>query len=344
MSRSGAVTGPEACRMESMVRFLELAWDALRSTALRLADWFAETAAAGHLDPRGWPQSVWLIAALAVLVVAAAVLVRRVRRRASKALPEMMISHGEIATIDEAWDEGVAYGPAAPPRASHRLSLTLSNLNPWPVQLLELAVRTRGLRQPVVAEAGSVVPPNGAVDVVAELFDLPGDVGVVELFLYSNRGAKRTYRLSAPLEWEPWDKRYRIRSLSARVAPVARLASQERRRLEKRSYRSAKRRERQKELVDSTWRRAEQLTSQFKRRRSAAAERRVAAFAADNPAGEPLVPSGRPNGARRAAVDPFGPSTRPVEGHDLGDAPHRDPVEEPKLPPRRERLDFPDEF
>jgi hypothetical protein len=327
--------------MEWMVRFLELAWDAIRSSIVQLMAWLGDLAAAGTLDPRTWPQLVWLGAALAVLTLVLLVLVRRRRRRTERTLPEMMISHGEIVLLDrsEASAEQL-YDMAAPAQASHRLTLTLSNLNPWPVQLLELAVRTRGLRQPVVAEAGSVVPPNGAVDVVADLYDLPGDVGVVELFLYSNRGGKRTYRMSAPLEWEPWDARFRIKALSSRVTPVTSLASQEKRRHERRTYRAAKRRQRQKELAEATWRRAEGFTQSLKERRANAADRRVAALAGERlAAGAAPEPEGtaseapwRSQRAERAGRD--SPDTVPLEAAEPTPA---------EAEPRR-RLDFPDEF
>jgi len=327
--------------MEWMVRFLELAWDAIRSSIVQLMAWLSDLAAAGTFDPRTWPQLVWLVLALALLAVVLLVLVRRRRRSAARTLPEMMISHGEIVLLDrsEASAEQL-YDMAAPAQASHRLTLTLSNLNPWPVQLLELAVRTRGLRQPVVAEAGSVVPPNGAVDVVADLYDLPGDVGVVELFLYSNRGGKRTFRMSAPLEWEPWDARFRIKALSSRVTPVASLASQDKRRHERRSYRSAKRRQRQKELAEATWRRAGEFTQSLKERRANAADRRVAALAGDHLTAEP---GGAPGGVasdapwRSQRAEQTGrdsPETAPLQGAEPA------PTE---AEPRR-RLDFPDEF
>lgn len=324
------------------MRFLELAWDAIRNSVQALTEWLAAMAEAGVFDARTWPLSLWLVLALVVLAVSLLVLVRRRRLGAARAVPEMMISHGEIALVDGPVDTEPtpAYGAAAPARASHRLSLTLSNLNPWPVQLLELAVRTRGLRQPVVAEAGAVVPPNGAVDVVAELFDLPGDVGVVELFIYSNRGARRTYRLSAPLEWEPWDQRFRIRALSTRVAPVGRLASQEKRQRERRSYQSAKRRERQKDLAEATWRRAEEFTSRLRERRAGAADKRVTALASEQTGGglngngaAPVRPAhAASNGVRRVERADDG-ATRPGE--------ERSRAQEPQEP---RRLDFPDEF
>jgi len=293
--------------MEWMLRFLELARDAVVGTVTQLVAWVQGLAAAGAFDPRSWHPAVWLGLAL-VLLVGLALAWRR-RHAAPRDLPEMLVSHGEIALVsapDEADADG--YGLAAPPRAQHRLELTLSNLNAYPVQLLELAVRTRGLRMPVVAEAGSVVAPNGAVDVVAELFDLPGDAGVVELYLYSSRGRRRTYRLSAPLEWEPWAQRYRVRGLALKVAPVKVLASQERRRRERRSFRSAKRRERQRELAEAAWRRAEDLSRQVRERRAQASEQRraaaerpaPAAYRATEPDAYPAPARGAPGEAPRA--------------------------------------------
>lgn len=368
-----------------MLRFLELANDAVAGTVAQLVAWFQGLAASGSLDPRNWQPLTWLIVAAVLLLLLAPLLLRR-RRAAPRHLPEMMLSHGEIVLLEEpAGRLGEAaelgYGMGAPARAHHRLELTVSNLNDYPVQLLELAVRTRGLRLPVVAEAGSVVPPNGAVDVVAELFDLPGDAGVIELYLYSNRGRRRTFRVSAPLEWEPWAKRYRVRALALRTAPVKRLASQERRRRERRSYESAKRRERQKELAETTWRRAEELGRQLAERR--AAERRPAGRAAsERPAAERL-PGERPfpdrfvpgrrapsseyvaaetvytGAAAPAATSDWAGTTtvpRPVVeryDHDEVDenAAERDdfrPVpreEEPgEAPAPRRRLEFPDEF
>lgn len=348
-----------------MVRFLELAWDAIRNSALRLVEWVNEVAATGVFDPRGWPALVWALLAFMVLALLLVLSVRRRRRSAASTLPEMMISHGEIVLVDAPQDaQQVVYDMAAPAQASHRLSLTLSNLNPWPVQLLELAVRTRGLRQPVVAEAGSVVPPNGAVDVVADLFDLPGDVGVVELFLYSNRGGKRTYKLSAPLEWEPWDKRFRIRALSSRVTPVGSLASQERRRNERRSYESAKRRQRQRELAEATWRKAEEFTRQVKERRRTPTENRVAPLVGEQ-LGTPPGNGNEVRGQRPVGGEPgngrgaprYVERTYEERSHEW--QPHQESAPQPARPdddpvnerngehgetPEPRRLEFPDEF
>src|SRR5690606_31189131 len=101
--------------------------------------------------------------------------------------------------------------------AAYQLRMTVSNLNAYPMQLLELTVRVSGLRQPVVADASAVVPPHGAVDVVADLAELPGDSGSFELYLFGTRARPRTVRLTVPLEWEPWNQRYRLRATGQRV-------------------------------------------------------------------------------------------------------------------------------
>lgn len=309
-----------------------MAWQAIWATAEQVGQWATGVAPGIMWDPRAWQTGTWLV--LALVVVALLVIALLARRGAPSSLPEMMVSHGQIVLGDAEQAQGgnVPYGLSAPAEAAHHLSLTLSNLNPWPVQLLELAVRTRGLRQPVVAVAGSVVPPNGAVDVAAELFDLPGDAGVIELYLYSNRGGKRTFKLSAPLEWEPWDQRYRVKALSSKVAPVTTLASQERRKREARSYRWAKRRQRQRELAEATWRRAEELGRQVKERRANAAEGRLAAQ-------QPQAwPGGHPVGA---------PHVGSAAPHNGGEQERRAAENEPRQPvqpAQRAPMEFPDEF
>lgn len=309
-----------------------MAWQAIKATADQMWQWVVQLWPGDAWDAGAWQAATWL--ALAVALVALLVIVLRLRRGVPASLPEMMVSHGEIVLQDgPASHEGVQYGLAAPAGATHQLTLTLSNLNSWPVQLLELAVRTRGLRQPVVAVAGSVVPPNGAVDVAAELYDLPGDAGVIQLYFYSNRGRRRTYMLSAPLEWQPWDQRYRVRALASKVTPVTTLASQERRQREARSYRWAKRRQRHRELAEGAWRRAEELGRQVRDKRTAATEGRLAGVQPQAWAGTPpLGPAPTAHGAPRAAVldeAVVAESAAPQVQEEQG---------------ARPRMDFPDEF
>ncbi len=291
-----------------MVRFLDLASNAVAETYRVAKDWLVEVLArmeGGALDPRGWQPLTWLVlVALLVLVVA---LLTRARRRRAVRLPEMMISHGEVLLVAEPEADyttrpsGVlGAGLEAPPRARHLLKLALSNLNPYPVQLIELAVRTRGSKLPVVAEAGAVVPPNAAVDVSADLFDLPGDEGVVELYLFSGRLKGRIFRLVAPLEWEPWDQRYRVKALEGRTERARRLASQERLRSERRAFESSRRREKRREKARQAMERSESFRRQVEDYRVARAERSRAAGEAAEAAVTRAAPE-RP--LRRTLVD-----------------------------------------
>ncbi|HRQ10070.1 MAG TPA: hypothetical protein PLG36_03550 [Trueperaceae bacterium] len=327
-----------------MVRFLELAGNAVAQTYRAARDWLLGLLAGlegGPLDPRGWQLLTWLVV-LGLLAVVVALLARA-RGRKRMRLPEMMISHGEVLLVGEPGtdyvapgDGGLGAGLEAPPRAQHLLKLALSNLNPYPVQLIELAVRTRGSRLPVVAEAGAVVPPNAAVDVSADLFDLPGDEGVVELYLFSGRVKGRLFRLVAPLEWEPWDQRYRVKALEGRTVPARRLASQERRRRERRAFESSRRRERRKARARRAMERAESLKRQAEEYRVARAERsRVAGEAAEAAAAATRVAPERP--ARRTLVDVPGDAS--VKGPPL-----RQPNPPEEQGERHGGLRFPDEF
>lgn len=325
-----------------MVRFFELAGSAVAETYRAVVAWLRDQLAAmggGSLDPRTWGSPAWVGLVVAALLVALAA-AWRARLRARRRLPEMLISHGEISVGEHddrpggehatsfASGAGVVTG-----REPHYLQLALSNLTPYPVQLIELAVRTRGGRLPVVAEAGAVVPPHGAVDVAADLFDVAGEAVTVELYLFSGRVRGRTFRLTAPLEWEPWSSRYRIRALDGRSEGVARLASAERRAGERHAFEAAKRRERRRELARLARERTESLRRQVEEYRVARAERsRAAAEVADAAvSGVVAVDDTR----RRAAVGQDGATVVPVQAHPP-------PAEQPSEP--RPELRFPDEF
>ncbi len=323
-----------------MVRFVELAANAVAGTFRTVVAWLRDAlagVAGGTVDPGEWGGLAWLLAA-AVVLVAVAVIWRR-RRRRGRLLPEMMISHGEIRVGGEegGTDErdgafGRELGPGTA-REPHYLQLALSNLNPFPLQLIELAVRARGSRLPVVAEAGAVVPPHGAVDVAADLFDVVGEAEVVELYLFSGRLKGRTFRLVAPLEWEPWARRYRIRALDGRSESVARLASAERRAGERHAFEASKRRERRQELARLARERAESLKRQLEQYRVARSERSHAAAEVADAAVTGAV--GARGSRRRAAAGQDGATVVPV-------APQPPPAE-PGGEARPE-LRFPDEF
>ncbi len=330
-----------------MLRFLELAWNAVADTFAAIAAWLSGVLGGLQgfvLDPRQWTTLTWL--ALALVVILAVPLFMRRRRGRTGGLPEMMISHGEIKVGPEESVDRVYAFPGAlgatttvtPPRVPHHLKLALSNLNPYPVQLIELAVHARGSKLPIVAEAGAVVPPNGAVDVTAELGDLAGEAGVLELYLYSNRLKGKTFRLVSPLEWEPWEQSYRVKALNSRTERVARLASQTRKQGERQAFLAARRREKRKELARAAMERADSLKRQVEEYRVSRMQRSHAAAEAADAA---VTSAMAERGLRR---QPTGAAAEP--GAASNGAAWQSPQQPTKQPPPKPRDDmrFPDEF
>lgn len=151
-----------------------------------------------------------LLAALGVVLVVAALLVflsLLPRRRDNGAgLPAVLVSKGEI--VSRSGDGALV------------LRFSVSNLNLYALQLLELSVRMSGLPAPLTTEVAAPIAPQGAIDLTAELEDIEGDEGTLELFVYASETKRKTYRVSAPLLWEPWNGRYKVSPLGQRVEPV----------------------------------------------------------------------------------------------------------------------------
>ncbi len=360
-----------------MGRAFDLMGEALLASWRAVQGWWASIG----VDPRTWPTSLWIVVgAVAVLVVGVAL-----RSRRKRALPEVLLSHGEVVLVDDA-AESATYVTApvqAPANTHYQLRMTLSNLNAFPLQLLEVAVRTRTTKAPVVAEAAAVVPPHGSVDVVADFFDLPGDAATVEVFLFSTRTRGRTLRLAAPLEWEPWDRRYRIKALALRSDAGRSLASQVRTQRAKRAYQRERLRQRSASATQEAVRRAEDLRRGIQERRAAAQRRRAEAGEALRamtsatgtglsvgtatpardalPPAAPRLPRGTPSasaarpatpGMARPAPSPHPSASsdvttdaRPARTEPRSPAPvEPTPQDEPRPELERPRLRFPDEF
>jgi hypothetical protein len=157
-----------------------------------------------------------LLAVIGVALVLAAVgvllsLFPRGNRNGGPAHPEVLISKGEIVSRQ---GDGALM-----------LRLTVSNLNLTPLQLLELSVQMSELPAPLTTEVAALIAPQGAVDLTAELEDVEGDEGTLELYVYASENRRKTYRVSAQLLWEPWNGRYKVSPLGQRVEPVRSLAS-----------------------------------------------------------------------------------------------------------------------
>lgn len=179
--------------------------EALRTTLQTLQD-----ALRGFSPPPTlWSWLAWGLLALAALLLVA--LLRRRQARKSRG-PQLFISRGEISQVENS--------------ALEQLSLKLSNLNDYPVQLLELAVKTERMPTPMSIDAVELLPPHQAIELEAELpHDIVGDHGVVFAYSYVPQQRGTLYRLQAAFVWEPWNKRYKISPLGQSVRPVRSLSS-----------------------------------------------------------------------------------------------------------------------
>lgn len=200
--------------LESAAAFGEAAWA-----------WWSDLAADGSWPPELGP---WLLALFALLLLAA------LRRRRPPPLevrpPQLLITQGEV--LPEA-------GPQASPRrrrrpgdpgaaAAGRLTMTLSNLSRYPVQVLEVALRQESRGAPRVAELEAVVPPLGALELEVRVpLGLSSD-GWLDVYCYAAAPRQKLHRHRAELVWEPWVSRFKVAPMEQATAAAKRLASDER--------------------------------------------------------------------------------------------------------------------
>jgi len=108
-----------------------------------------------------------------------------------------------------------------------RLTMTVSNLSRYPVQVLEVALRQESRGAPRVTELEVVVPPLGALEVEARVpLGLAGD-GWLDVYCYAAAPRHKLHRHRAELVWEPWVSRFKVAPMEQVTAPVKRLASDE---------------------------------------------------------------------------------------------------------------------
>lgn len=187
---------------------------------------YAQAAAlARTLDPLVW----WVGGGVVLALILLWLLLRR--RSATSSRPEVLLSLGTIVSQD-----GVPEGGVDRPGARHRLRLTVSNLNPYAVQVLEFALKTPEMKAPVTAEVAAVVPPEGSVVLEEPVEGLFGDEGRLNVYFYTV-GGRGVYRLQAPFTLEPWNERYKISPVNQSVTPARRLASAEVSRVQEQRWR-----------------------------------------------------------------------------------------------------------
>lgn len=192
-----------------MTETLERVWRDALAFLTQLYD--TGLAFARGLDPLAW----WITGGVVALLLLLWLLLRR--RDPARGHPEVLLSLGTINA-----SEGLAGGVMLPER--FLLRLTVSNLNAYAVQVLELALKTPDMDAPITAEVAAVVPPEGSVVIEEPLPGIAGDEGRLNLYFYT-AGSKRIYRLQAAFAVEPWNNRYKISPLNQTVTPARQLAS-----------------------------------------------------------------------------------------------------------------------
>lgn len=165
----------------------------------------------------------WLLALLALLLLLA------LRRRPTRLLvspPALLITQGEVTLPGAEGERSRRVGSPAGAYAG-TLTMTLSNLSRYPVQVLEIAVRPSRRGPPRVAGVERLVLASASVELTVEIpLQLAGD-GWVEVFCYAAATKRKLHRHRAELVWEPWMRRFKIAPMDQLTAPVRRLASAE---------------------------------------------------------------------------------------------------------------------
>lgn len=286
---------------------LARAWQAVATFLAQL--WTSLQTATQRLGPLEWGGA---IAALLIFLLLLALLRRR-NRDLQQNRPEVLISLGAIST-SEGFDADS--GVLLPRR--FLLKMTVSNLNTYPMQALELALKTPEMEVPTTTELATLIPPESSVVVEETLSELVGDEGKLNLYLYAANSSKRTYRLQTAFALEPWNARYKISPLGQSIAPTRQLASTGVNRVQERAWREQEERERSQRQQQAFTK--DRLSAQTKERTQEGLERhreRAAVSSKD-----------RNDQDQQGARQPAGPRVYDV----------------PEDGERSDRFGFPDEF
>jgi len=220
-----------------MTEVLERAWQGVLSFLTYL--WSLLLGVAQSFSPLTWGA---LGTALLLLLLLAFLLRRKRKEPRSSRRPEVLVSLGAISMYEGPDETGEVLLPKRT-----RLRMTVSNLNPYPMQVVELALKTPEMDLPVVAEVAQLIPPEGSVVVEEHLPEVTGEEGRLNLYLYAANNKGRIYRLQASFALEPWNARYKISPLNQTVAPAKQLASAGVNRVKGREWREHEARERERQ-------------------------------------------------------------------------------------------------
>lgn len=175
---------------------------------------------------------LWLLLGLAALLILLALLRLRRPRRLAVRPPQLLVTQGEVVP-DEVTTPSLAVRRSREPTGdvflspSGVLSMTVSNMSRYPVQLLEAALRPTAKGAPTVVDLGAVVPAMASAEIEARLPMALSTDGVMDVYCYAAAPKHKLYRHRVELVWEPWAERFKVAPMEQRADPVKRLASDE---------------------------------------------------------------------------------------------------------------------
>ena len=162
-------------------------------------------------NPVTWSTLTWCLVLFVVLLFIFGVRVAQ-RRRTHSLVPELLVSKGDIVQLENS--------------ILQQLSCTVSNLGDFSVQLLELTLQSSLQQEHIIIEAVDLLRPHKASELTAVLpTDLVGAAGVLKVYAYAARDGLPIYELRANLEWEPWNKRYKVSLAGQTLRPARKLSS-----------------------------------------------------------------------------------------------------------------------
>ncbi len=163
-------------------------------------------------NPNTWSLAIWLLLLAAIVLVFLIARAFLPKPKLGNSDPELLVSRG------------IVQQPESSP--TQILTLKVSNLNDYPVQLLEMSLQSELMSLPFMVEAAEIIGPHAAIELQAVLpNNIVGDSGVLEIYTYLSKRQNKIYKLSTRFEWEPWAQRYKIEPMGQKLRKVRMLAS-----------------------------------------------------------------------------------------------------------------------
>lgn len=205
-------------------------------------------------NPLEWTETTWIVL-FGLLAVIALLWLRAAWRRRAQQLapytrPELLVTQGEIV----------------PGEGRDQLRLTISNLSPYPVQVLELALHSDAVSQPGWLELTPLLEAGASVTVEEAIAPMRGQRGQLWVYVYAPATPKKLFRHGASYAWESWHARYKISPLGQQIEPARELASTMVKRLREQQWRQA---ERERQRAEARRRRQEAKLERARRRQEA---------------------------------------------------------------------------